>query len=77
MVGVPFILVTTSINLFSFINYLFFYKAAQEGHIDAITFLLNKNCNINSRTNRGGTALSIGIVLISDWTKLNIKLNMF
>ena len=51
----------TSINPFTFINYFYFYKAAQEGHVDAIEVLLKGGANIE-----GGTALSIGIVLISD-----------
>ena len=61
MVGVPFILVTTSINLFSLINYFYFYKAAQEGHVDAIEVLLKGGANIEAKTTGiGATPLYAG-----------------
>ena len=59
--GVPFILVTISINLFSIINYFYFYKAAQNGHVDAIEVLLKRGANIEAKeTNVGATPLYIG-----------------
>ena len=60
MVGVPFILVTTSINLFSFINYFYFYKAAEKGHVDAIEVLLKGGANIEAKETSGATPLFIG-----------------
>ena len=61
MVGVPFLLVTTSIILFSLINYFYFYKAAQQGHVDAIEVLLKRGANIEAKeTSHGATPLYIG-----------------
>ena len=51
----------TSINLFSLINYIYFYKAAQEGHVDAIEVLLKGGANIEAKeTSIGATPLYIG-----------------
>ena len=61
MAGVPFILVTTSINLLSFINYFYFNKAAQKGHEDTIKVLLKGGANIEAKEKSiGATPLYIG-----------------
>ena len=61
MVGVPYIFVRTSINLFSLINYIYFNKAAEKGHVDAIDVLLKGGANIEAKeTSMGATPILIG-----------------
>ena len=50
---------STPINLFSFIYYFYFYKAAEKGHVDAIEVLLKGGANIEAqRTSVGATELN-------------------
>ena len=52
----------TSIHLFSLNNNFYFYKAAFNGHVDAIEVLLKAGANIEAKkTSDGATALSAGI----------------
>ena len=50
----------TSINLFSFINYFYFYKAAQQGHVDAIEVLLKGEAYIEQGNKNNATPLYTG-----------------
>ena len=47
----------TSIYLFSLVNNFKFYKAAQEGHVDAIEVLLNNGAKIEQGSKNNATAL--------------------
>ena len=52
---------TTSINLYFPFLIICFYKASQNGHIDAIELLLKRGANIEAKETTGGrTPLYIG-----------------
>ena len=50
----------TSIYLFSLVNNFKFYKAAQEGHVDAIEVLLTAGANVEQGIKNNATALFKG-----------------
>ena len=50
----------TSINLFPSIFHYYFYKAAKEGHVDAIEMLLKSGANIEQGNKNNATALVKG-----------------
>ena len=56
---------STSINLFSLINYFYFYKAAGNGHVDTIELLLERGANIEQGNKNNATPLFIGTNLIN------------